>query len=224
MSEQQIIILLGPPGAGKGTQAVRIAERLGLAHVATGDLFRENLSKGTELGQRAKGFMEAGKLVPDELVLEMLFDRVSKPDCAGGYLLDGFPRTLPQAKALSERLAGQPVQTISLEVPDDQLVERASGRLLCKGCSHIHHATFSPPMTDGVCDAWGGELYRRKDDDPEVVRQRLVVFHQETQPMIDYYREQGSLQVVDGTQSPDDVFAALTALLGVGSSAGGGSL
>ncbi len=224
MSEQQIIILLGPPGAGKGTQAVRIAERLGLAHVATGDLFRENLSKGTELGQRAKGFMEAGKLVPDELVLEMLFDRVSKPDCAGGYLLDGFPRTLPQAKALSERLAGQPVQTISLEVPDDQLVERASGRLLCKGCSHIHHATFSPPKTDGVCDACGGELYRRKDDDPEVVRQRLVVFHQETQPMIDYYREQGSLQVVDGTQSPDDVFAALTALLGVESSAGGGSL
>jgi adenylate kinase len=224
VSEQQIIILLGPPGAGKGTQAVRIAERLGLAHVATGDLFRENLSKGTELGQRAKGFMEAGKLVPDELVLEMLFDRVSKPDCAGGYLLDGFPRTLPQAKALSERLAGQPVQTISLEVPDDQLVERASGRLLCKGCSHIHHATFSPPKTDGVCDACGGELYRRKDDDPEVVRQRLVVFHQETQPMIDYYREQGSLQVVDGTQSPDDVFAALTALLGVESSAGGGSL
>ena len=224
MSEQQIIILLGPPGAGKGTQAVRIAERLGLAHVATGDLFRENLSKGTELGQRAKGFMEAGKLVPDELVLEMLFDRVSKPDCAGGYLLDGFPRTLPQAKALSERLAGQPVQTISLEVPDDQLVERASGRLLCKGCSHIHHATGSPPKTDGVGDACGGELYRRKDDDPEVVRQRLVVFHQETQPMIDYYREQGSLQVVDGTQSPDDVFAALTALLGVGSSAGGGSL
>ena len=224
MSEQQIIILLGPPGAGKGTQAVRIAGRLGLTHVATGDLFRENLSKGTELGQRAKGFMEAGKLVPDDLVLEMLFDRVSKPDCAGGYLLDGFPRTLPQAKALTERLAGKPVQTISLEVPDDQLVERASGRLLCKGCSHIHHATFSPPKTEGVCEACGGELYRRKDDDPEVVRQRLVVFHQETQPMIDYYSELGSLEVVDGTQSPDDVFAALSALLGVGSSAGGGSL
>lgn len=224
MSEQQVIILLGPPGAGKGTQALRIAERLSLPHVATGDLFRENLSKGTDLGQRAKGFMEAGKLVPDELVLEMLFDRVSKPDCEGGYLLDGFPRTLPQAKALTERLADQPTRTLSLEVPDELLVDRASGRLLCKSCTHIHHATFSPPKTEGVCDSCGGELYRRKDDEPEVVKQRLVVFHEETQPMIDYYSERGSLETIDGTQSPDDVFAALIALLGAGSSAGGATL
>ncbi len=218
MSDQRIIILLGPPGAGKGTQAIRLAERLNLAHVATGDLFRENLGQGTELGKRAKSFMEAGQLVPDELVLEMLFDRVSKPDCAAGYLLDGFPRTLAQAKALKQRLGNQPVRTLSLEVPDEKLVERASGRLLCKGCNHIHHATFSPPKTEGVCDACGGELYRRKDDDAEVVKQRLVVFHKETQPMIDFYREQGSLETINGANSPDEVFAALIALLDAQSS------
>lgn len=221
MGEQRILILLGPPGAGKGTQAVRLAERLGLPHISTGDLFRENLAQGTELGQRAKSFMESGKLVPDELVLEMLFDRVSRPDCAGGYLLDGFPRTLPQAEALKERLAGQPVTALSLEVPDELLVERASGRLLCKGCNHIHHATFSPPRVEGVCDACGGELYRRKDDSPEVVRERLAVFHEQTQPMIDFYAQQGNLQSVDGTQSPDDVFAALLGRLDAGTSAGG---
>ncbi|MCB9914418.1 MAG: adenylate kinase [Planctomycetes bacterium] len=216
-----MLILLGPPGAGKGTQASRLAAHLGLPHVATGDLFRENLSQGTALGQRAKSFMESGKLVPDELVLEMLFDRVSRPDCAGGYLLDGFPRTLPQAEALTERLAGLSVSTLSLEVPDDQLVERASGRLLCKSCSNIHHATFSPPRVAGVCDACGGELYRRKDDDPAVVRERLAVFHEQTQPMIDYYARQGSLESIDGTQSPDDVFASLLARLDAGTSAGG---
>jgi adenylate kinase len=209
MSTQQVIILLGPPGAGKGTQAVRLAGELGIVHVATGDLFRENLGQGTDLGKRAKGYMEAGKLVPDELVLEMLFDRVGQPDCAEGYLLDGFPRTLPQAEALTKSLAEKPYQTLLLEVPDEILVDRAGGRLLCRGCSNIHHATFSPPKADGVCDACGGELYRRKDDTPDVVRERLKVFHGETQPMIDYFRERGSLAAVDGSQAPDDVFAAL---------------
>lgn len=210
---KQIVILLGPPGAGKGTQAVRVAAELGIAHVATGDLFRENLGKGTDLGNRAKQYMEAGKLVPDELVLEMLFDRVAQPDCREGYLLDGFPRTLPQAEALAEALGNQPCQTLLLEVPDEVLVGRASGRLLCRGCSNIHHATFSPPKKEGVCDACGGALYRRKDDAPEVVRERLKVFHGETQPMIDYYRERGSLEAVDGSQAPDEVFAALRARL-----------
>ena len=209
MSGAQVIILLGPPGAGKGTQAVRVAAEMGLAHVATGDLFRENLGKGTDLGNRAKEYMEAGKLVPDELVLEMLFDRVAQPDCQEGYLLDGFPRTLPQAEALTKALGDQPNQTLLLEVPDEVLVDRAGGRLLCKDCPQIHHATFSPPAKEGVCDACGGELYRRKDDAPEVVRERLKVFHGETQPMIDYYRERGSLEAVDGSKAPDEVFAAL---------------
>ena len=213
MSSSRVIILLGPPGAGKGTQAVRLAAELGIAHVATGDLFRENLSQGTDLGNRAKGYMEAGKLVPDDLVLEMLFDRVSKPDCAEGYLLDGFPRTLPQAKALTKALGNQAYLTLLLEVEDELLVGRASGRLLCRGCSNIHHDTFSPPKQEGKCDACGGELYRRKDDAAEVVRERLVVFHNETQPMIDYYRELGSLEVIDGSQMPDAVFAELKAHL-----------
>jgi len=210
----QVVILLGPPGAGKGTQAVRLAEECSIPHISTGDLFRANLKEGTELGQRAKGFMESGKLVPDELVLEMLFDRVGAEDCQGGYLLDGFPRTLPQAEALTEALADQPNSALLLEVPDDVIIERASGRLLCKSCSNIHHATFAPPAIEGTCDACGGELYRRKDDEPDVVRERLSVYHAETQPMVDYYRERGSLQEVDGNQEPDSVFTALIERLG----------
>ncbi|MEO2094711.1 MAG: nucleoside monophosphate kinase, partial [bacterium] len=204
-------------------QAIRLAESLELPHVATGDLFRENLAQATDLGMRAKGFMESGQLVPDELVLEMLFERVSRPDCASGYLLDGFPRTLPQAKALTGQLADQPVQTLLLEVPDDLLVDRAGGRLLCRGCNHIHHATHSAPRTEGVCDACGGELYRRKDDAPEVVTERLLVFQEQTQPVIDYYQERGSLVTIDGTQSPDEVFAALQARLSAGASPPGAS-
>jgi adenylate kinase len=212
----QVVILLGPPGAGKGTQAVRLAAELGVPHVSTGDLFRANLKEGTELGQRARSYMEAGKLVPDELVLEMLFDRVAAEDCAGGYLLDGFPRTLPQARALTEALGEQAYAALLLEVPDEILVGRASGRLLCRTCGNIHHATFSPPAVEGVCDADGGELYRRSDDEPEVVRERLVVYHTETQPMVDYYRELGSLEVVDGNQAPDAVFEDLKRHLGGG--------
>ncbi len=215
-SNGQVVILLGPPGAGKGTQAARLASELGVPHVATGDLFRANLKEGTALGERARTFMEAGKLVPDELVLEMLFDRVGREDCAGGYLLDGFPRTLPQARALTEALGDQPYAALLLEVPDEVLVERAAGRLLCRTCGNIHHATFSPPKVEGVCDADGGELYRRADDEPEVVKERLVVFHNETAPMVDHYRERGSLEVVDGNQAPDAVFEDLKRRLGGG--------
>lgn len=212
-SNGRVILLLGPPGAGKGTQAVRLAADCGVPHISTGDLFRANLKQGTDLGNRAKTFMESGKLVPDELVLEMLFDRVGQPDCEGGYLLDGFPRTLGQAKALTEALGDQPYVALQLDVADELLVGRASGRLICGNCGNIQHMEFSPPKVEGVCDVCGGELARRADDEPDVVRKRLAVYHEETQPMIDYYGDLGSLQVVDGSRTPDEVFADLESKL-----------
>lgn len=208
---QTVIILLGAPGAGKGTQAVRLAADQQLPHVSTGDLFRENLKHETELGQRAKEFMNAGKLVPDELVLEMLFDRVAKDDCANGYLLDGFPRTLPQAEALTEKLEGaaERVIAVNFEVGDDTIVQRASGRLLCKSCGNIQHLEFSPPKAEGVCDACGGELYQRDDDRPEVVKERLRVYHEQTEPLVRYYADRNLLKSVNGEQAPDAVYADL---------------
>jgi adenylate kinase len=208
-NSEQVILLLGPPGAGKGTQALRVAVDGGIPHISTGDLFRKNLKEGTELGVKAKDFMESGSLVPDALVLDMLFDRVAAEDCQSGYLLDGFPRTLPQAVALTDALGDQSTAILLLEVPDDILVGRAGGRLLCKGCTNIHHAEFSPPQKAGVCDSCQGELYRRKDDEAEVVKERLMVYRNETQPMVDYYREKGSLVAVNGNQAPDLVFGAL---------------
>jgi len=208
------VIILGPPGAGKGTQAMRLAEELGLPHVSTGDLFRENLSQETALGELAKTYMEVGKLVPDEVVIDMLFGRVGAEDCADGYLLDGFPRTVAQAEALSDRLSSEwTTRAVQLEVPDEVLVERASGRLLCKGCGNIHHERFSPPATEGSCDACAGELYKRADDAAETVTERLAVYHTETRPLISYYNERGSLDVVDGARAPEEVFADLRALL-----------
>ena len=208
-----IVILLGAPGAGKGTQARRLAEDLSLPQVATGDLFRANLGEGTELGQRAKKFMDAGELVPDELVIEMLFDRVAQSDCDSGYLLDGFPRTLAQAEALTKALGDTPVRALELLVPDESIVDRAAGRLLCRSCGNIHHKTFSPPKVEGECDACGGELYQRSDDQPEVVRERLTVYHRETAPVSDFYAKQGVLTQLDGTVSPDEVFESLRTAL-----------
>ncbi len=210
-----VVILMGAPGAGKGTQAMRLSEFASLPHVSTGDLFRDNLKRETKLGTEAKGYMESGKLVPDALVLDMLFDRVAKPDCAEGYILDGFPRTLPQAEALEKRLAEVPdasVQVLDIEVADEVIVERASGRLLCRSCDSIKHKTFSPPRAEGVCDACGGELYQREDDRPEVVSERLAVYHEQTAPLVGYYDERGLLARVDGGRSPDDVFASLRGL------------
>lgn len=212
---QKIVVLLGPPGSGKGTQAVRLTKELGIPHISTGDLFRENISKNTPLGQRAKTFMDAGKLVPDEVVLDMLFDRVARPDCAAGYLLDGFPRTLPQAEAFGQKIANTKADLVvlNLEVPDEVIVKRAEGRLTCKACGNIHNRYFSPPAKEGACDKCGGELMQRPDDRAEVVEERLRVYHAQTKPLIAYYAGKGVLSSVDGTQAPDQVFSELMKIL-----------
>lgn len=211
---QKIVILLGPPGSGKGTQAVRLSKELGIPHISTGDLFRENISKNTELGKRAKEYTNAGKLVPDELVLDMLFDRVSRPDSSKGYLLDGAPRTLPQAEAFAKHIsANADLIVLNLDVPDDIIVKRAEGRLTCEKCGNVFNRYFSPPTQEGVCDKCKGKLIQRPDDKAEVVQERLRVYHAQTKPLIDYYAKKGLLQTVDGTRSPDEVFQALRAKL-----------
>lgn len=210
-----VVILLGPPGAGKGTQAARLAAALAVPHVSTGDLFRQNLSTGTELGERARRYMEAGELVPDDLVLDMLFERVAQPDCREGYLLDGFPRTLPQAEALEARLGdGVDHCAVLIDVPEEALVERMSGRLTCSQCGAVFHRRHDPPRVEGVCDRCGGALIQRSDDREEVVRERLSVYQRQTRPVVDYYRGKGVLREVDGRGDPEAVFANLQAVLG----------
>lgn len=212
--QKQVVILLGPPGSGKGTQAVRLTKELGIPHISTGDLFRENIGKNTELGKRAKTYMDAGKLVPDELVLDMLFDRVSRPDCVNGYLLDGFPRTLPQAEAFGKQVGSNTkLVVLNLDVPDDIIIKRAEGRLTCKACGNIHNRYFSPPSKEGLCDKCGADLIQRSDDRREVVEERLRVYHAQTKPLIEYYSKKGLLSTVDGTKSPDEVYQALMSKL-----------
>jgi len=208
---ERVLILLGPPGAGKGTQASRLGSALSLPHVSTGDLFRENLKNNTPLGQQARGFMDKGVLVPDALVLEMLFERVGRPDCSKGYLLDGFPRTIPQAEALEKRLnqRGARVQVLNLQVPDAQLLERITGRRSCKACGNIQHLKYSPPKTAGTCDKCGGELVQRSDDTAEVFGKRLAVYRAETQPLESFYAARRLLQNVDGARAPESVFEDL---------------
>lgn len=206
----RVVILLGPPGSGKGTQAVRLTKELGIPHISTGDLFRENIGNGTELGKKAKSYMDAGKLVPDEVVLDMLFDRVSRPDCAKGYLLDGFPRTIPQAEALDKFLKGKAeLVVINLDVPDEAIVKRISGRLTCKDCGNIQNRYFSPPTEDGKCDLCGGELTQRADDKPEVVMERLRVYHAQTAPLVDFYSKQKVLTTINGQNNPETVYQDL---------------
>jgi adenylate kinase len=208
---ERVVILLGPPGAGKGTQASRLGAALSLPHVSTGDLFRENLKNGTPLGQKARGYMDSGRLVPDEVVLEMLFERVSKPDCSQGYLLDGFPRTIPQAEALEKRLQqrGARVQVFDLQVPDPLLLERITGRRSCKACGNVQHLKYSAPRTAGKCDKCGGELVQRSDDTVEVFGKRLAVYREQTLPLLAFYRARRLLADVDGSRTPEKVFADL---------------
>jgi len=210
------IIMLGAPGAGKGTQAERIAEKYGIPHISTGDIFRKNIKEGTELGKEAKQYMDQGKLVPDELTVRLLLDRVSAEDCSGGYVLDGFPRTIPQAEALEEALTklGEKIDfAIDVDVPDENIVNRMSGRRACVKCGATYHLKYIPPKKEGICDECGSELIIRDDDKPETVKKRLAVYHEQTQPLIEYYSGKGILHTVDGTIDAEDVFRAIEAIL-----------
>ena len=209
--------MLGAPGAGKGTQAKRIAEKYNVPHISTGDIFRENIKNGTELGKKARAYMEAGALVPDELVLELIMDRFEKEDCADGYVLDGFPRTIPQAEALDAALEakGQGIdKVIDVDVPDDHIIKRMAGRRTCAHCGAIFHLEHMPPRIEGKCDKCGGHLMMREDDQPDTVLARLETYHEQTQPLKDYYGAKGLVNSVDGTKDREEVFADVVAILG----------
>ncbi len=211
------IIMLGAPGAGKGTQAKMIAAKYGIPHISTGDIFRANIKNGTELGAKAKEYMDKGLLVPDELVVDLVIDRFKEPDCEKGYVLDGFPRTIPQAEALDKALTaiGESVDyAINVEVPDENIVNRMGGRRACVGCGATYHIVYSPTKEEGKCDTCGGELIIRDDDKPETVQNRLSVYHEQTQPLIDYYTNKGIIAEVDGTVDMNDVFNAIVNILG----------
>ena len=211
------IIMLGAPGAGKGTQAKMIAEKYGIPHISTGDIFRYNIKNGTELGKEAKKYMDQGLLVPDELTVKILLDRVAQDDCKNGYVLDGFPRTIPQAEVLEEALTklGDRIDyAINVEVPDENIVKRMGGRRACVNCGATYHIEHVPPKKEGICDNCGSELILRDDDKPETVKNRLSVYHKQTQPLIDFYNGKGVLRTVDGTVDMKDVFNAIVASLG----------
>ena len=211
------IIMLGAPGAGKGTQAKMIADKYGVPHISTGDIFRANIKNGTELGMEAKKYMDQGLLVPDELTVRILLDRVAQDDCKNGYVLDGFPRTIPQAEVLDSELTklGDHIDyAINVDVPDENIVKRMSGRRTCLTCGATYHIEHVPPKKEGICDVCGSELVLRDDDKPETVKNRLNVYHEQTQPLIDFYTEKGVLKTVDGTVPMEEVFAAITAILG----------
>lgn len=211
------IIMLGAPGAGKGTQAKKIAAKYGVPHISTGDIFRANIKNGTELGKKAKTYMDQGLLVPDELVCDLVVDRLAQDDCTKGCILDGFPRTIPQAEALTAALdaKGDKIDyAIDVDVPDENIVKRMGGRRACVGCGATYHLVFAAPAKEGICDTCGAELILRDDDKPETVTKRLNVYHEQTQPLIDYYNGCGILRSVDGTMDMEDVFKAITEILG----------
>jgi len=211
------IIMLGAPGAGKGTQAKKIAERYSIPHISTGDIFRTNIKNGTKLGKKAKAYMDEGALVPDDLVVDLVVDRFKNSDCANGYVLDGFPRTIPQAEALEDALnaIGEIVNfAINVEVPDENIINRMAGRRSCIGCGATYHIKYNPTKVEGICDNCGEKLILRDDDMPETVKNRLSVYHAQTQPLIDFYNKKDILAVVDGTKDMDDVFNAIVNILG----------
>jgi len=202
------LVLVGPPGAGKGTQAEFISAHLGVPKISTGDIFRANVSQGTPLGQQARAFMDAGDLVPDEITVGMVQDRLAEDDAGKGFLLDGFPRTVPQAATLDDLLleAGTPLDVVlELVVDDDEVVRRLSGRRTCRNCGHIWHIDFDPPSVEGICDSCGGELFQRDDDQPDTIRHRLEVYYEQTSPLVGYYAEQGILVGIDAMGPVDDV-------------------
>jgi adenylate kinase len=212
------LILLGPPGAGKGTQAANIVEKYQLPHISTGDIFRANIKQGTDLGKRAKGFMDKGELVPDSLVVELVEDRLQKDDTRVGFMLDGFPRTLPQAEALDSVLTnmGSTLNfVVNIVVDPSVLVERAVGRRICKDCGATYHIKFNPSKEEGVCDKCSGELYQRSDDNAETVSNRISVYTNETAPLVEYYEKAGKLVSIDGLQDIDKVFGDIQKALGV---------
>ena len=211
------IIMLGAPGAGKGTQAKMIAEKCGIPHISTGDIFRANIKNGTELGAKAKEYMDKGLLVPDELVCDLVVDRIQQADCEKGYILDGFPRTIPQAEALENALNAIEQKldyAIDIDVPDENIINRMSGRRACVGCGATYHVLFNPTKVEGKCDVCGESLILRDDDKPETVQKRLAVYHEQTQPLIEYYQKANILHTVDGTKGLEEVFQSITEILG----------
>lgn len=212
------IIMLGAPGAGKGTQAKKLAAKYGIPHISTGDIFRENIKQETELGKQAKAYMDQGLLVPDELVVDLVVDRLQQNDCVKGYILDGFPRTIPQAQSLDEALEKRNEgidYAIDIEVPDENIVRRMSGRRACPGCGATYHLEHMPTKTEGICDVCGARTVQRDDDKPDTVTKRLVVYHEQTQPLIDYYQSKQILVEIDGTIGIEEIFNQIVALVGV---------
>lgn len=211
------IIMLGAPGAGKGTQAKQIADKYQIPHISTGDIFRMNIKEGTELGKKAKTFMDQGALVPDELTVALVVDRIQKEDCKNGFVLDGFPRTIPQAEALDKKLAEMEEKmdyAIDVDVPDENIVNRMGGRRACVNCGSTYHIVSIPTKVEGICDKCGNEVVLRDDDKPETVQKRLKVYHEQTQPLINYYNSQGILKSVNGVRPMEDVFAEIVRILG----------
>ncbi|MDD6212695.1 MAG: adenylate kinase [Clostridiales bacterium] len=210
------IIMLGAPGAGKGTQAKLLSDKYSIPHISTGDIFRANIKEGTELGKKAKEYMDAGALVPDELTVDLVIDRIGREDCAKGYILDGFPRTINQAQKLTEALAetGDIDFAVNVDVPDEAIIDRMSGRRVCPACGASYHVVNIPTKVEGICDRCGAAVIQRDDDKAETVKKRLDVYHEQTQPLIDYYREKGKEVEIDGTQSMENVFTSIVEKIG----------